>query len=135
MSAIFKASLSLILKFVPWDTVIAFVVNFIMDKLLADGSRKSTYEKTVTTIGHAAEALAVAQSILADGRLTSEEAVQASELAKDLRKKLLETWADRGDSKLIEATVKAENHQLAENLAKVEQMQKAAEFDAARNNS
>jgi len=132
MGAIFRASLSLVLKFVPWDTVIAFICNYVIEKALSSDKKQGNYDKTITTVGHFAEALTVTQSFLVDGVLTPEEIKDGAELVKDLRKRLIETWAEGNPSKELEAAVRSENTDLSEQLGKVEQMTKAAEYKAAQ---
>ncbi|NCU40148.1 hypothetical protein EOL73_00125 [Candidatus Saccharibacteria bacterium] len=130
MKSIAQAALALAMKCIPWDTVFVYVINYILDKFVNDAGNKELYSKVVKTMGHAGEALAVAENYLQDGVITKEEAQSASEMAKDMRLKLLSTWSNAEPSKEIEQVVKAENPVLAENLAKVAEMQKAVEFKA-----
>jgi len=130
MKSIAQAALALAMKFIPWDTVFAYVINYILDKFVNDAGNKELYSKVVKTMGHVGEALAVAENYLQDGVITKEEAQSASELAKDMRLQLLATWSNAEPSKEIEQAVKSENPILAENLAKVAEMQKAVEFKA-----
>lgn len=88
---------------IPLERLVAYGLNYLLDKLTSKDSSLDLYQRIVKTIGHIAEALAVTQALLADGLISDEEAQYAAGFSGDLRKKLLELWAEGLPSKEVEA--------------------------------
>jgi len=88
---------------VPLERLVAYGLNYLLDKLTSKDASMELYQRVIKTIGHIAEALAVSQALLVDGKISEDEAQYAAGFSGDLRKKLLELWANGESGKEIEA--------------------------------
>lgn len=121
MKGFLAGLLRFILNRIDFDTVIAFVLDYIADRLIdAVSDNKESLQDATKRVGHAKEALCVMYAFLKDVPDMTKK-----ELSENLKKALLRAWAIARPSKDIEEVLQSDCPELAIDLAKVEQETKA----------
>lgn len=111
MSGLIKWLIEFVLKRVSVDQLIAYAVNWLLEQLLAERT-KEYYEKVKQTLVKVDETLQVANTIMADDKVTEDEVTRA-------RLDILRIWSAGLDSTAHRNRAKA-NLKAAHNEAVVE---------------